>query len=344
MSPFGLFGRKGSGEAEPEPQVEGTPDDAVEPEPETEPEGENGGGFFQRLKDGLAKTRRKVTGGLRSVLSMHRTLDDELLEEIEEQLFVADVGPRAVTQLCEQLRDAYKAGELKEPGEVFGFLKDRMKEDLEAWDSALHLPDDGPGVIMVAGVNGTGKTTSIAKLARHFVRDGKRVLLGASDTFRAAAVEQLSIWADRVGADIVKNEAADAAAVAFDATDKAVAGGYDVLIIDTAGRLHTRTNLMAELEKINRVVGKKLAGAPHETLLVLDATTGQNAISQAMKFSECLNVTGIILTKLDGTAKGGIVFGMRHQIDIPVKFVGVGEKADDLLAFDPDRFVDALFG
>ena len=201
-----------------------------------------------------------------------------------------------------------------------------MKDDLAAWDTELHLPAGGPGVIMVAGVNGTGKTTSIAKMAGHYIGQGKRVLLAASDTFRAAAVEQLQIWADRVGADIVKNQSADAAAVA-----------------DTAGRLHTRSNLMNELEKVSRVVGKKIDGAPHETLLVLDATTGQNGISQALSFNESINVTGIVLTTLDGTAKGGIVFGMRHQIDIPVKFVGVGEKADDLLAFQPDRFVDALF-
>ena len=338
MSPFGLFGRKKPDEAEPQPEPESAPEGAAEPE------SEGGAGLFQRLREGLARTRRKVTGGLRSVLSLHRKLDDELLEEIEEQLYLADLGPRAVAQVCEQLHEAYKAGELRELDQVFDFIKGLMKQDLSGWDTELHAAADGPTVIMVAGVNGSGKTTSIAKLAKHFADEGRRVLLAASDTFRAAAVRQLEIWAERVGADIVKNEAADAAAVAFDATDKAVAGGYDVLIIDTAGRLHTRRNLMAELEKISRVVGKKLEGAPHETLLVLDATTGQNAISQALSFNASLNVTGIILTKLDGTAKGGIVFGMRHQIDIPVKFVGVGEKADDLLAFDPDRFVDALFG
>ncbi len=346
MSPFGLFGRKKPDEAEPEPEAAAADEPEAEPAGEAEPEGEAeaGGGLFQRLREGLAKTRRKVTGGLRSVLSLHRKLDDELLEEIEEQLYLADLGPRAVASVCEQLHQAYKAGELREPEQVFDFIKTLMKQDLSGWDTELHLAAEGPTVIMVAGVNGSGKTTSIAKLAKRFTEQGRRVLLAAGDTFRAAAVEQLDIWAKRVGADIVKNESADAAAVAFDATDKAVAGGYDVLIIDTAGRLHTRSNLMTELEKVSRVVGKKLEGAPHETLLVLDATTGQNAISQALSFNKSLGVTGIILAKLDGTAKGGIVFGMRHQIDIPVKFVGVGEKADDLLAFDPDRFVDALFG
>jgi fused signal recognition particle receptor len=196
---------------------------------------------------------------------------------------------------------------------------------------------------MVAGVNGAGKTTSIAKLAALYVGQGKKVLLAASDTFRAAAVEQLEIWAERVGADIVKNESADPAAVAFDAAEKALANGYDVLIIDTAGRLHTRSNLMMELQKVHRVVGSRIPGAPHETLMVLDANTGQNAVSQALRFSESIDVTGIILAKLDGTAKGGIVFGMRHQVDVPVKFIGLGEKAGDLMAFDPDHFVDALF-
>jgi fused signal recognition particle receptor len=191
--------------------------------------------------------------------------------------------------------------------------------------------------------SGSGKTTSIAKLAAAFVGEGKRVLLAASDTFRAAAVEQLEIWAGRVGADIVKNESADPAAVAFDAADKATANAYDVLIVDTAGRLHTRRNLMMELQKVSRVLDRKVAGAPHETLMVLDATTGQNAISQAIRFNESLELSGIVLAKLDGTAKGGIVFGMRDQIDIPVKFVGVGERAQDLAPFDADQFVDAMF-
>ncbi|MFW6456859.1 MAG: signal recognition particle-docking protein FtsY, partial [Planctomycetota bacterium] len=241
------------------------------------------------------------------------------------------------------LRDAYKNGEIEDAGEVLPFLKDKIKEDLEHWDTDLHLPEDELGVILVAGVNGSGKTTSIGKLSHKFEREGKEVLLAASDTFRAAAVEQLNIWARDTGADIVKNETADPAAVAFDAIDKATSGDYDVLIIDTAGRVHTRQNLMDELAKISRVVSKKLPEAPHETLLVLDATTGQNGISQAIKFDETLDVSGLILAKLDGTAKGGIVFGMRDQIDIPVKFIGVGQQKTDLAPFEPDDFVDALF-
>ncbi len=333
MSPFNPFRRR----KPPLPEAE-----QGAPEPEAEG-GNEGAGVLQRLRAGLAKTRRKVAGGLRSVLSVHRSLDEELLEEIEEQLYLADVGPQAVMRLSERLREAYRQGEIERPEQVLDFLKARIKEDLEQWDTRLNLPEEGPGVIMVAGVNGSGKTTSIAKLAHRFVRMDRRVLLAASDTFRAAAVQQLEIWARRVGADIVKNESADPAAVAFDAAEKATANGYDVLIIDTAGRMHTRTNLMMELQKVSRVVDKKIPGAPHETLMVLDATTGQNAISQALRFNESINLTGIILAKLDGTAKGGIVFGMRHQIDIPVKFIGLGERAEDLIAFDPDGFVDALF-
>jgi len=330
MSPFGLFGNR---------KADAKPPADTGSAPQEQPKR----GLFQKLREGLSKTRSKVSGGLRSVLPLGRSLDDQVLEEVEEQLLVADVGPRAAMRLCEQLRRAYAQRKVREADEVIDFLKARIKEELSAWDTRLHLPEQGPGVIVVAGVNGSGKTTSIAKLAYRFVEEGKRVLLAASDTFRAAAVEQLEIWARRVGADIVKNQSADPAAVAFDAAQKAAAQQYDVLIVDTAGRLHTRTNLMMELQKVNRVVARHIPGAPHETLMVLDATTGQNAISQAIRFNASINLTGIILAKLDGTAKGGIVFGMRDQIDIPVKFVGVGEQAQDLVPFDADQFVEALF-
>jgi fused signal recognition particle receptor len=339
MAPFGPFRRKGSEAPRAEPPA---PEQAecLDGSPRDEPPK---AGIFSRLRAGLEKTRLKVTSGLRSVLSLHGTLDEEALREVEEQLYLADVGPRAVMRLCEGLRQAYAEGRLQGPDEVIGFLKGQMKQELAQWDTRLHLPAEGTGVILVAGVNGSGKTTSIAKLAGMFVGQGRRVLLAASDTFRAAAVEQLEIWARRVGADLVKNESADPAAVAFDATERALAAHYDVLIVDTAGRLHTRTNLMMELQKIARVVGRKMPGAPHETLMVLDATTGQNAVSQAITFNESLKLTGIILAKLDGTAKGGIVFGMRDQIDIPVKFVGIGEGVADLMPFDAEAFVDALF-
>jgi len=304
---------------------------------------QGGKGLFARLKSGLRRTHDKVAGGLRSVLTIGRKLDDDLLDQIEEQLYVADVGPRAVQRLTQALRDAYNSGSITTTDQVIPFLKESIKDDLRQWDTALHLPEHGLGVILVAGVNGSGKTTSIGKLAHMFAGGGKKVLLAACDTFRAAAVQQLNIWSGWVGADIVRNESADPAAVAFDAADKALAGDYDVLIIDTAGRVHTRETLMMELGKICRVVAKKIPGAPHETLMVLDATTGQNGLSQALRFNESISLTGIVLAKLDGTAKGGIIFGMRDQLDMPVKFVGLGQQPEDLARFDPDRFVDALF-
>jgi len=303
----------------------------------------NKGGLLAKLKQGLKKTRERVSGGLRAVLPFGRKLDEDVIEEIEEQLYVSDVGPRAVIRLCEGLKEAWRKGAVGDGEDAIAFLKERIKEDLRHWDTALHLPAQGTAVIMVVGVNGSGKTTSIGKLADMFTRQGRRVLLAASDTFRAAAVDQLRIWAKRSGADIVRNESADPAAVAFDAADKALANDYDVLIIDTAGRIHTRRNLMKELQKIRRVVANKIPGAPHETLMVLDACTGQNAISQAINFNEAIELSGIFLAKMDGTAKGGIVFGMREQIDIPVKFIGIGEGEQDLAPFDPDRFVEALF-
>ena len=340
MSLFNLFGKRKQTAHEADAPEPGVPRGAATP---SQPAQGEPGGLMAKLRAGLHRTRLKVTGGLRSVLSVGRSLDEAALAEVEEQLYLADIGPHAVLRLCEGLRQAYRERRIANAEQVVDFLKAHMKEELRQWDTALHLPASGPAVILVAGVNGSGKTTSIAKLAHILTAQGKRVLLAASDTFRAAAVEQLRIWAERVGADIVMNESADPAAVAFDAAEKALAGGYDVLIIDTAGRLHTRTNLMMELQKVIRVVSKKVPGAPHETLLVLDAVTGQNAISQALRFHEGIKLTGIILAKLDGTAKGGIVFGMRDQIDIPVKFVGLGERAQDLMPFDADQFVDALF-
>ena len=330
-----LFGRKKEEDEDKQEKPEVAEEETTE---ETD-----SGGLFSRLKSGLKKTHERIAGGLQAVLTIGRSLDEELIEEIEEQLYVADVGPRAVIRLCDALRESYKKGEITQAEEVLPFLKDQIKKELEHWNTDLHLPEDELSVILVAGVNGSGKTTSIGKLAHRFRKDGKKVLLAASDTFRAAAAEQLTIWAQQTGADIVRNESADPAAVAFDAVDKGTSGDYDVLLVDTAGRVHTRRNLMEELKKISRVIEKKIPDAPHETLLVLDATTGQNGISQAIRFDETLDVTGIILAKLDGTAKGGIVFGMRDQIDIPVKFVGVGQQEEDLAPFDADKFVEALF-
>jgi len=327
MTPWGMFSN--------------TDDDSAETA--SQPSEQETGGIWSKLRKGLQKTRQTVGSGIRSILSVGRSLDEELIEEVEERLYVADVGPRKVMELADELRDAYKDREIESPEEVVNFLEEQMTADLHEWDTTLHLPEDEVGVILVTGVNGSGKTTSIGKLAHRLQKEGKKVLLAASDTFRAAAVEQLSIWAERAGTDIVKNETGDPAAVTYDAAEKARAGNYDVLIVDTAGRLHTRGNLMEELKKISRVVGKKIDGAPHETLMVLDATTGQNALNQAQKFDEALGLTGLVLAKLDGTAKGGVVVGMRDKVDIPVKFVGVGEEVEDLAPFDPDQFVRALF-
>ena len=301
------------------------------------------GGFFKKLKSGLSKTRTKLSTGLGRILTIGRKLDEETLEELEELLISADIGPRTVDHIIDGLRESYRDRTIEKPELVYDFLRSHLKEEMPQERSSLNVAPSPPTVIMVVGVNGCGKTTSIAKIAKRFVGEGRSVLLAASDTFRAAAVEQLDIWAKRIGVDIVKQaRGADPAAVAWSAVDAAVARGTEVLIVDTAGRLHTERNLMVELEKIHRVLDKKLPGAPHEVLLVLDATTGQNAIAQAKVFSESVPVSGIVLAKLDGTAKGGIVLTIRKQIDIPVKFVGVGEREDDLEPFDPDRFIDAL--
>jgi len=301
-------------------------------------------GFFDRMKRGLAKTRAKFSQGIKSVLTLGRRIDAETLEELMEALVASDIGPRAAQRIVDDLQAAYKERQLEDLDEVNEYLKEELKQQIRLWDTQVHMAEQGPTVILVAGINGSGKTTSIAKLAFFYKQQHKKVLLAAADTFRAAAVEQIGIWAERVDVEIVKQHTgSDPAAVAFDAADAALARGADVLIIDTAGRLHTKQNLMRELSKIERVVSRKIPGAPHEVLLVLDATTGQNAVSQALLFKEAINVTGLFLAKLDGTAKGGIVLGMRDLVDIPVKFVGLGEKAQDMEPFDPEAFVDALF-
>jgi len=301
--------------------------------------------IFSKLKAGLKKTRDKFSSGLRSILAIGRKLDEDLLEELEEKLVTSDMGPATAMALVEQLTDAYKNREIAKAEEVVPFLRSRLLEMLqeEATEAGIREAESPPTVILVVGVNGTGKTTSIAKLANHFHGLGKRVLLCAGDTFRAAAVEQLTIWSERIGCEIVRHrQGADPAAVAYDAVEAAVAREADVLIVDTAGRLHTQTNLMHELEKIKRVIGKKIPGAPHEVLLVLDATVGQNAIRQAQEFNEAVAVTGLILAKLDGTAKGGAVIGIRNEVPVPVKFVGLGEKIEDLEPFDAGAFVNAI--
>jgi len=301
-------------------------------------------GLFDLFKKGLKKTREKVASVLRSVLWMGRKIDEQLLEEMADAMLVGDMGPRAVLSLQEEVRAAWKAGKIKEAQEILPFLKQRIAGTWSAADRSIRYAASGPTVIFVVGINGSGKTTSVAKLANHLRKSGRKVLLAACDTFRAAAVEQLTIWSQRLGVDIVKQQTgSDPAAVAFDACEAAIARKADVLLVDTAGRLHTQEHLMRELGKIQRVVQKRIPEAPHEVLLVLDATIGQNAINQAKVFSEVVKVTGLFLAKLDGSAKGGIVVGIRDQLDIPVKFVGLGETFDDIEPFDPDVFVAALF-
>ena len=296
------------------------------------------------LKERLGKTRSKISSSLTSVLSIGRKIDDDLLDELEETLISDDIGVETTDKLITELRDAYRSRQISNSEDVIPFLKEHMKSYWPDRDRQLHVAETGPTVILVAGVNGTGKTTSIAKLAHIFNRSGKTVIVAACDTFRAAAVEQLSIWAERIGVQIVKHQSgSDPAAVAFDACQAAVARNVDILILDTAGRLHTKKDLMQQLTKIRDVVTRKIPGAPNEVLLVLDATTGQNAISQAQLFTEAIDVTGIFLAKLDGTARGGIVIAIKDQLDIPVKFVGLGEKPEDIAEFDPGTFVEALF-
>lgn len=301
-------------------------------------------GLFDIFKRGLQKTRDKIAAGLRSVLAFGRKIDEKLLDELEEAMLAGDMGPSAVAGLIGEVRAAWRQGEVKEAQDILPFLKQRIAGTWSASDRALHFAATPPTVICMVGINGSGKTTSVAKMAAHLRRAGKTVLLGACDTFRAAAIDQLTIWAQRVGCDIVKHKPnSDPAAVAFDACEAAIARKADVLLLDTAGRLHTQDHLMRELNKIVRVVQKRLPEAPHEVLLVLDATIGQNAINQAKLFTQTANVTGLFLAKLDGSAKGGIVVGIREQLDIPVKFVGLGETIEALEPFDPDTFVAALF-
>lgn len=301
-------------------------------------------GLFDRFKQGLAKTREKIGRSFRSILPFGRKIDDATIDQLEETMLADDMGPSVTTRLVDEVRRAYKSGEIHETQEIIPFLQKQIVSYWPEADRQLRYAESGPTVILVVGINGSGKTTSVAKMCYHLHQAGKKVILGAGDTFRAAAVAQLTEWANRLGVQIVKHDqGADPGAVAYDACEAAVAREADVLIIDTAGRLHTQDHLMRELNKIQRVVEKKIPGAPHEVLLVLDSTIGQNAINQAKIFSQTVKVTGLFLAKLDGSAKGGIVIGIHDQINIPVKFVGLGEKPSDIEPFDPEMFVQALF-
>ena len=299
-------------------------------------------GFFKRLKKGLSKTREILTTDIDDLFTGKRKLDDDLLEELEELLITSDIGVSTAMDLIETI--GKKSASIQDAAQLKEFLKKEILKTMGTAITATETQTEKPHVVMVVGVNGVGKTTTIGKLAARQSAEGKKVLIAAADTFRAAAIEQLSIWADRAGADIVKHrDNADPAAVAYDSLEAAEARGSDIVFIDTAGRLHTKVNLMEEIKKIKRTVAKKIPGAPHEIILILDATTGQNALSQAKLFNEALDITGLALTKLDGTAKGGIVVGICSTLNIPLKYIGVGEGIDDLQSFDPDAFVEALF-
>lgn len=299
-------------------------------------------GFFKRLKNGLSKTRKLLSTDINDLFAGKRKIDDELLEELEELLITSDIGVQTVMNLIQSI--SKKSSEIEGPDQLKKVLKENILELLNETMTPARKIEDKPHVIMVIGVNGVGKTTTIGKLAARFSASGKKVIIAAADTFRAAAIDQLGIWADRAGVEIIKHkEMSDPAAVAFDSIEAAVARDADIVLVDTAGRLHTRKNLMEELKKIKRTISNKLAGAPQEVLLILDATTGQNALSQAKLFNDALDVTGIALTKLDGTAKGGIVVSICNTLQIPLQYIGVGEKIEDLQEFDPIQFVAALF-
>jgi len=301
-------------------------------------------GLFDKFKQGLKKTTQLLNTDIRDLFKAEgRLVDDAFLDELFEILIKTDMGVKAAQETVDEIRESFR-GRVVEMGDVLDHVKKKLKALMAQSPHPIAFADAGPTVIMVCGVNGSGKTTSIAKLARMFQADGKKVVLGAADTFRAAADAQLGIWAERLGTEIVTGPPqSDPASVAHRAVSRTIEGGADVCIVDTAGRLQTQQNLMQQLTKIHRVLGKQIPEAPHEVVLVLDATTGQNGISQARHFTEAVHCTGIVLAKLDGTAKGGVVVAIRQQVGIPVKYVGVGEKAEDLALFEPDPFVDALF-
>ncbi|HBF93338.1 MAG TPA: signal recognition particle-docking protein FtsY [Marinobacter adhaerens] len=335
--------------AEPQPEPVAEPEPTPEPEPAEEPqkapEPEPQVSVFERIKKGLGKTRASLTGGLSDMFSLGKKIDEELLEEIETTLLMADVGVTATSEIIDSLTDKLERNQLKDGEALRKALRDELHGLLKDVTKPLQI-DSGktPYVILMVGVNGVGKTTTIGKLTKKFQNEGKSVMLAAGDTFRAAAVEQLQVWGERNKVPVVaQHTGADSASVIFDAIQSAKSRGVDVVIADTAGRLQNKDNLMQELEKVVRVMKKLDESAPHEVMLVLDAGTGQNALSQAQVFQQAVGVSGITLTKLDGTAKGGIVFAIARQLQLPIRFIGVGEQVDDLRSFDAETFVDALF-
>ncbi len=304
---------------------------------------EKKGSFFERLKEGLSKTKQSLVRNVDHVLFGEKTIDGDLFEELEEMLVTADVGPAFAAELIDEMKGIAKRSDLGSPGVLRKIMRDNIHFILKQREAPLVVPKEGLYTIMVVGVNGTGKTTTIGKIANELQSGGHRVMLAAADTFRAAAIEQLEVWGERAGIPVIKQKmGADPSAVVFDALQAAKARGVNALIIDTAGRLHTKVNLMEELKKVKRIMGRECPGSPHEVLLVLDATTGQNAVSQAKMFNEAIGVTGLALTKLDGTAKGGIIIRLAREFDIPIRYIGIGEKMDDLRPFSSAEFVDAL--
>ena len=358
---MGFFSGKKRGEKETQPELEDGRVNGSQTSDPTEEGAEKGAGhnnqalvdgqedkkdgLFNRLRAGLSRTRSGFSGRMDRLFLGRKEITEDLLDELEEILFTSDIGVATTQELIDAMQGKVARKELKDPSKLKSALRDHILSFLEIPKPEVARPKPGdPLVIMVVGVNGVGKTTTIGKMASHFIASGKKVMLVAGDTFRAAAVEQLSIWGERVGADVVKqNTGSDASAVVFDALTAAKARKTDVVLIDTAGRLHTKVNLMDELEKIHRVAGRKISGAPHEVWIVLDATTGQNAISQAEIFHQTIGLDAIVLTKLDGTAKGGIAVGISRQLGIPIKFIGIGEQVEDLRPFHAREFVEALF-
>ncbi len=333
------FAQQPNEEAESTEEVKSILEEAALPEENT--------GFFSKLTSKLSKTRESIVYQMDTLFLGKKEIDAELLDDLEELLITSDIGVSTSAELIEYARKKVKRNELADPAALKKFIKEKMRACIlgASKPAKLVMPAEGPLVIMVVGVNGVGKTTTIGKVAHKFITAGQKVLLVAGDTFRAAAVSQLQIWGERNGVEVIsKAEGADPSSVAFDAMTRAVEGNFDVVLVDTAGRLHTQSNLMEELKKIKRVMGKKLEGAPHEVLLVIDATTGQNGISQAKLFDAAVDITGIALTKLDGTAKGGIVINISRDMNIPIRFIGIGEKIEDLRDFEPDEFIAALFG
>jgi fused signal recognition particle receptor len=300
--------------------------------------------LFDRLKAGVEKTRSGLVDRLEDVLSGKKEIDADLLEELEYALITADIGVRTVEEILEQINSRIDRKTMGDAAEIKGLIREHIQEVLQASETPIRVVAAPPAVVMLVGINGAGKTTTIGKLANRFLGEGRKVLLCAADTFRAAAIEQLDVWAQRAGVEMIRQKTgADPSAVVFDALQAAKARNVDYVIVDTAGRLHTKENLMAELDKMRRTCQRVVPGSPHEVWLVLDATTGQNGLEQARKFTESAGVTGIILTKLDGTAKGGVVVAIARELNLPIRFIGVGEKIDDLLPFQPDKFVQSLF-